>query len=205
MTKPFFEALRARLRASPANLLSLPGVSLKESAVLVPLYLRGGVPRVLFTKRPLTLRTHAGQISFPGGTRDPEDLTPLHTALRETQEELGVQPDSIEVLGMLDEIPTITQFRIVPFVGVLPSEPRLTPNPEEIAELIEAPLGALLEPSIHRVERWEVSSQEREVYFYDYGPHVIWGATARILRELLAHVRELPEGRALLDGVGRVP
>lgn len=186
-----FERLRAQLKARPARPLNLPGLSLRESAVLVPLFVRSGRAHALFTKRPTTLRTHAGQISFPGGARDPEDVTPLHTALRETREEIGVPPERVEVLGMLDEIPTITQFRIVPFVGVIPGDFPYVPSAEEIEEIIEVPLEALLDPSIHRVESWGPSEHEREIYFYDYGPHVIWGATARILKGLLTILAEL--------------
>jgi 8-oxo-dGTP pyrophosphatase MutT (NUDIX family) len=189
---PLFEQLKRKLEASPARALNLPGLSLRESAVLAPLFFRDGVPHALFTKRPMTLRNHAGQISFPGGARDPEDPTPLHTALRETKEELGIPIDSVEVLGMLDEIPTITQFRIVPFVGVIPGDFVYVPSAEEIEEIIEVPLTRLMDPSIHRSERRLVLEHEREIYFYDYGPHVIWGATARILKSLLAVIAELP-------------
>jgi 8-oxo-dGTP pyrophosphatase MutT (NUDIX family) len=186
-----FQRLKARLHRDPGKALNLPGAQLRESAVLAPVFLRGGEPWLLFTKRPTTLRRHAGQISFPGGARDDEDPTPLHTALRETQEELGIPEERVEVLGMLDEIPTITSFRIVPFVGAIPADLPLRPNPEEIAELIEVPVRALLSPSLPRVEMWNVMEKEREVYFYDYGAHVIWGATARILKDLLAIIREL--------------
>jgi len=186
-----FQKLKARLHRDPGKALHLPGAQLRESAVLAPLFLREGEPWLLFTKRPTTLRRHAGQISFPGGARDDEDPTPLHTALRETQEELGIPEERVEVLGMLDEIPTITSFRIVPFVGAIPADFPLRPNPEEIAELIEVPVRALLSPTLPRVEMWNVMEKEREVYFYDYGAHVIWGATARILKDLLAIIREL--------------
>ena len=186
-----FPRLKARLHRDPGKALNLPGAQLRESAVLAPLFLREGEPWLLFTKRPTTLRRHAGQISFPGGARDDEDPTPLHTALRETQEELGIPEERVEVLGMLDELPTITSFRIVPFVGAIPEGLTLRPNPEEIAEVIEVPVRALLSPSLPRVEMWNVMEKEREVYFYDYGAHVIWGATARILKDLLAIIREL--------------
>ena len=186
-----FQRLRSRLRERPGQALAFPIAQLRESAVLAPLFLRGGEPWLLFTRRPTTLRRHAGQISFPGGARDAEDSTPLHTALRETSEELGIPPDRVEVLGVLDEIPTITSFRVLPFVGVIPEDLPLRPDPEEIAELIEVPVRALLAPSLPRVEMWNLMEKEREVYFYDYGAHVIWGATARILKDLLAVLKEL--------------
>jgi len=197
---PRFEQLRARLARTPGRALNLPGLVLRESAVLVPLFLRQGLPHLLFTKRPATLRTHAGQISFPGGARDPEDPTPLHTALRETEEEVGIDRSGVEVLGLLDEIPTITEFRIAPFVGVIPGHGRYRPSAEEIDELIEVPVAHLLAVGGPRVERHPVRGTLRDVYYYDYGNHVIWGATARILRDLLQLIDELPSWK---EGSGR--
>lgn len=190
--EPLFEQLGERLSRHPPRAVSLPGLSLREAAVLVPLFFRGGRPFGLFTKRPTTLRQHAGQISFPGGTRDEDDLTPLHTALREAEEELGIPPHLVKVSGMLDELPTITQFRIIPFVGVIPDGLVLRPSPEEIEEVIEVPLPALLRPGVLRTERWGGEGPDREIHFYDYGAHTIWGATARILHNLLSHLVELP-------------
>ncbi len=164
---------------------------------MVPLTFREGSPRILFTLRPESLRRHGGQISFPGGVRDPGDLTPLHAALRELQEEVGVEAQRVEVLGMLDEIPTITDFRVVPFVGRLTPGTVLQPDPEEIAELIEVPLGVLLEPARQRVERHFIRGAERDIYFFEYAGHTIWGATARILRNLLDQAAELPAWKEL--------
>ena len=99
---PRFIELAERLQRHPGRSLNLPGLELRDSAVLVPFLVRGGVPHLLFTLRPAHLRRHPGQVSFPGGVRDPGDATPLHTALREMREELGVPERSVEVLGMLD-------------------------------------------------------------------------------------------------------
>ena len=182
-----YHQLRERLERSPGKPFPfpLPGIVLRESAVLVPLFVRGGEPHVLVTRRPETLRTHAGQISFPGGSRDPEDDTPLHTALRETHEELGVPPERVRVLGMLDEVPTLTGYRIVPFVGAIPPDARYQPSADEIAEVIEVPLWHLMDPKRRRIEKRTALGREFDVYFYDYGEHVIWGATAHILTNLL--------------------
>lgn len=190
-----WEELRAHLAHRPGRALNLPGLQLRESAVLVPLFVRAELPHALFTRRPSTLRTHAGQISFPGGSRDPEDATPLHTALRETEEELGIARAQVEILGMLDEIPTITEFRIAPFVGVIPGDGAYRPNPDEIAEVLEVPLPHLLHEATVRVEQYEVRGKMRDVYFYEWQGHTIWGATARILRDLLTVLAALPSWR----------
>jgi len=183
--EPLFEQLREELEKRPGKVLEKPSPGLRESAVLAPLFMRQSQPFAVFTKRPAALRQHGGQIAFPGGVRDPEDLTPLHTALRETHEELGIQPREVTVLGMLDEVPTITNYRVLPFVGVIPADFRYLANPEEIEEVIEVPLAHLFNPAIQRTERRWVMDKEREIYFYDYGPYVIWGVTGRILRGLL--------------------
>lgn len=192
-----FAQLAAHLRAHPGQPLELPGVELRQAAVLVPLAVRGAVPVAIFTRRPDTLRRHAGQISFPGGVRDPADTTPLHTALREAEEEVGVGPAEVAVLGMLDEIPTITEFRVVPFVGRLSPQTVLDPSPAEIAELIEVPLAALQEPARQRVEKRFIRGAERDIYFFEYAGHTIWGATARIVRNLLDVTAELPAWKDL--------
>jgi 8-oxo-dGTP pyrophosphatase MutT (NUDIX family) len=190
--EPLFEQLRQELEKRPGKMLEQPQPGLRESAVLAPLFIRDAQPYLVFTKRRAALRNHGGQISFPGGARDPDDSTPLHTALRETREELGIPPETIEVLGMLDEVPTITNFRILPFVGAIPTDFAYLPSPDEIEKVIEVPLVHLFNPSVHRVERRWVMESEREIYFYDYGPNVIWGVTARILRGLLQLIGGLP-------------
>jgi 8-oxo-dGTP pyrophosphatase MutT (NUDIX family) len=191
-----FAQLRQQLEASPPERLDLPDQSLRQAAVLVPLFMLENELHVLFTKRPDSLRNHGGQISFPGGMREPADASPLHTALRETQEEIGLPPERVEVLGPLDEVQTITQFWIVPFVGMIPPHFLYQTHPSEVEAVIEAPVRKLLDPTIHRVERRRVMNEEQEIYFYDYGPHLIWGATARILRNLLRLLSHLPEFKA---------
>ncbi len=190
----FFDTLEARLSSRPPRPLNLPGLVLRESAVLVPLFEREGVPHILFTRRPAHLRHHANQFSFPGGGRDAEDPTPLHTALRETEEELGIARTQVRVLGMLDEVPTTTSFRIQPFVGVIPGDGQYRPSAEEVAFILEVPLAGLLDPSILRTEKREVRGVEYDVYFYTYDSHVIWGATARILYNLLERIPDLLPG-----------
>lgn len=181
----FFERLRTRLRTVPSKSLEAPGLSLREAAVLAPLFWRGGEPWTYLTQRPMTLRKHPGQISFPGGGRDQADLTPLHTALRETHEELGIPPDRVDVLGMLGAMPTITAYWVTPFVGVVPADMPLAPNPVEIEAVLEAPLWRL------RREKRRLYEAERDAFVWDEGRHVVWGATWRMLNQLLEHVEAI--------------
>lgn len=187
-----FDDIEQRLAQAPKRSFDLPGLNLRESAVLLPLFERGGEPYVLFTKRPATLRAHAGQISFPGGSSDPEDPTPLHTALRETQEEVGIPIDEVRVLGALDDCPTVTGYRIHPFVGVVPGHGGYTPSEVEIEEILEVPLAFLLDPKNRRVELWPWRGEQHEVHFYDWGRHVIWGATGRIVADFVERIANLP-------------
>ena len=187
-----FTELSRALQQHPGRQLNLPGLELRDSAVLAPFILRAGEPRLLFTLRPAHLRRHAGQVSFPGGARDPEDPTTLHTALRELREELDVPEESVEVLGMLDEIPTTSEFRVVPYVGLLDPSVELHPDAGEIAELLEIAVSDLVVPGLRRTEKRFYRGAERDVYFYDVGRHTIWGATARILSTLLSVISELP-------------
>ncbi|MBS1149443.1 MAG: hydrolase, family [Myxococcaceae bacterium] len=179
----FFERLRAELQKAPPKSIESGGMLLKEAAVLAPLFWRGDEPWVYLTMRPLTMRKHPGQISFPGGARDPDDLTPLHTALREADEELGIPPDQVEVLGMLAGMPSITSYYVTPFVGVVPASLKLRPNPEEVGELIEAPLLRL------RAEKRVFYEADRDVFVWDDAQHVVWGLTWRFVRELAEHAR----------------
>lgn len=178
----FFARLKDSLHRTPSKTFEAPGLVLKEAAVLAPLFWRGGEPWAYLTRRPLTLRKHPGQISFPGGGREPADLTPLHTALRETKEELGIDPEKVEVLGLLGSMPTVTSFWVTPFVGVIPEDVPLTPNPEEIDEVIAAPLWRL------RREKRHLYQADRDVFVWDDARHVVWGATWRMLGQLVEHV-----------------
>ena len=179
----FFQALGRQLRQGPPRSIEPGGMLLREAAVLAPLFWRAGEPWVYLTMRPKTMRKHPGQISFPGGEKDPADLTPLHPALREANEELGIPPEQVEVLGMLGAMPTVTSYYVTPFVGVVPAELRLTPNPAEVGELIEAPLRRL------RLEKRFLYGADRDAFVWDDGQHVVWGATWRMVRELAEHVR----------------
>jgi len=181
----FFGRLKDQLHRAPSKSLEAPGLILKEAAVLAPLFWRGGEPWAYLTRRPMTLRTHPGQISFPGGGREAGDLTALHTALRETREELGIAPENVDVLGVLGAMPTITSFWVTPFVGVVPEDVKLSPNPIEIDEVIAAPLWRL------RREKRILYQAFREVFVWDDARHVVWGATWRMLGQLVEHVEAI--------------
>lgn len=155
------------------------------AAVLLPLLCKGGEWHVLVTQRTQDVEHHKGQISLPGGACEPQDETLMDTALRETYEEIGIPPDGVEVLGVLDDFPTITSFVVTPFVGVVPHPFSYRLNPLEVAAVVEVPLAFLCDPARLRVEQREYDGRTYPVLFWDFGPYTIWGATARILKDLL--------------------
>src|SRR5438552_3032019 len=138
--EPLRDLLRASLRPAPGMAAPGPG---RPAAVLIPL-VQGLEPEVIFTRRAADLPRHAGEISFPGGMHDAVDGDLLATALREAEEELGLSPDAVDVLGALEPISTYTTgFWVTAFVGALDGAPELTPNPQEIAEVLQAPVRVL--------------------------------------------------------------
>lgn len=155
------------------------------AAVLLLLYLREGSCHVLFTKRTEHLHHHRGEISFPGGVRHPGDRDALATALRETEEEVGIVPADVEILGVLDDFYSIHDYLVTPFVGLLPADPRFRINGGEIERLIEVPLSHLRRPDIFRTEDWSWRGRQHPVYFYQWGGDEIWGLTAAILKQFL--------------------
>jgi 8-oxo-dGTP pyrophosphatase MutT (NUDIX family) len=182
--------LRNHLPAFPA--VGAPPVSpiVREAAVLAPLYALTGRPHLLFTRRTTQLRKHSGEISFPGGSRDPVDDTLLMTALRESYEELALDVQQVEAVGALETVfSAVSNFLVTPFVGWLgEGAPNVEPNPGEVAEVIYAPLHALADPAIFHEEIWTRGGVEHTIYFFDLGPHRIWGLTGRILRSFLAQL-----------------
>jgi len=158
----------------------------RPASVLVPLFLRDERVFVLLTKRTADLSTHAGQISFPGGKREASDVDGRMTALREAEEELGLHPAAVDIVGELDDCPTfVTNFVISPTVGIIPDRYPFVPSVGEIELLIEAPLDELVTPGALRTEIVQREGEEHQLLYYSVGPHVVWGATARILTQLL--------------------
>lgn len=141
--------------------------------------------RILFVKRSERVSRHKGQISFPGGIVETWDGSRLETALREAQEEIGLPPDTVEILGSLDDSETSTQFVITPFVGLVRGPVIYRPDEREIDRVLQLPLSDFLDPGNFRVEQWERDGRLRPVYFYEVEGEVVWGATARILKEFL--------------------
>lgn len=154
----------------------------KQAAVLMPFYLVDGNWHLIVTLRTHTVNKHKGQISFPGGAIEPEDTDLQHTALRETEEEIGLARQDVELLGVHDDIRTVTDFVITPYVGLIPHPYEFTPSKHEIAELIFVDLQQLLDPTIFRMEVGQFFGQKNyKIYYFDYQGHIIWGATAKII------------------------
>lgn len=161
-----------------------PPRSLREAAVLVPLVDRGSEPTVLLTLRTAHLTAHAGQISFPGGRIEDRDADPLAAALRETEEEIGVGPDRVDIVGRLNTYITRTGFRVQPYVGVLRPPLALTPDPFEVAETFEVPLSFILSRDMPKRHTRVFQGRERLFYVFTYRDRYIWGATAGMLQNL---------------------
>jgi len=193
------DELRARLIAvtatPPAGRVvygdDVPGAMEKPSvpaAVLVPVVL-GNPPGILLTKRTPHLKSHAGQVSFPGGRIDPEDADPEAAALREALEEIALDPANVEVLGRMDEFVTGTGYRITPVVGLLPPGLVYHPSPHEVEAVFELPVSVLLDPDAPRRQRHHVRGVWREYWVWPHPDHYIWGATAAILVHLARELR----------------
>jgi 8-oxo-dGTP pyrophosphatase MutT (NUDIX family) len=186
-------ALRAALAcpAGPSSDFDLnPGLRppsdrpLRPAAVLVPVWLRPEAAGLILTKRASHLKHHPGQIAFPGGKVDATDAGPEAAALREAQEEIGLSPSQVEVVGTLPIHETVTGFAVTPVVGLVRGA--FTPVPEagEVEEAFTVPLSHVLTPARFAIERRQWMGVWRRYYAVPYGPYYIWGATARILRGL---------------------
>ena len=155
-----------------------------QAAVLIPIVARPDGPTVLLTQRAAALRNHSAQIAFPGGRVDAVDGSPVITALRETEEEIGLAREHVRTLGFLDAYLTGTGYRVTPVVGLVEPPFALTINTHEVDEAFETPLSFLLDPANHRREGREWKGVYRTYYAMPFGDRYIWGATAGMIRNL---------------------
>jgi 8-oxo-dGTP pyrophosphatase MutT (NUDIX family) len=188
--RPSMDRVRRVLAAAPPaapSPVEALGAS-AASAVLVPLYEHDGEVWVVLTRRAWHLRAHRGEVSFPGGRQEPdEDL--WETALREAWEEVDLDRAAAECIGELDHLSTVTSRSfIIPYVGVLPGRPELTPNEHEVDAILHVPLAELLSPDVYRQEVWSWAGVERPIHFFELVGDTLWGATASILVDLLTRI-----------------
>jgi 8-oxo-dGTP pyrophosphatase MutT (NUDIX family) len=178
--------MRMSTRPRPGLEVRPPGHQPRQGGVLILLYPKDGHLHFPLTRRTETLGDHKGQISLPGGAREGDE--PLEwTALRETHEELGVDPRSVKVLGVLTPLYIFhSDYCITPYVAARPACPTFVPDPVEVAEVLEVPLLTLLDPAIRREEEWVLHETITRVRFYQIGEHKVWGATAMVLSEFAA-------------------
>jgi 8-oxo-dGTP pyrophosphatase MutT (NUDIX family) len=208
------ELLRKPLPGMEAQLKMAPSARIRElfsshtekqpvmSSVLIPIYLKGGVIHTLFIRRPDYPGIHGGQMAFPGGRSEPFDVDHMGTAIRETEEEIGVERDLIQIAGALTPlyIPP-SNYMVYPFVGIIPSEPVFTPDPSEVAEVVEIPLQDLLKPGSTQTLAPSPEFHFMEVPAFVIGSNVIWGATAMITAELIALIKSNRLEMKLMDVV----
>ena len=157
----------------------------KPSAVLMPFFCEGNELKLLFTIRHKNLKHHKGEISFPGGKQEANDKDLLETALRETEEEIGIKSDQIEILGRLDDLFTITKYVITPFIGIIKGKFSITTSDAEVFRVIKVPLSIFGKNGCFQEEAWEQNKTSYPIYYYYYRRNIIWGATAYIMNQFM--------------------
>lgn len=189
----FDQNLKSYLKEKPKRMLNSLAVDNPIPASTLTLLIRksDGMDYILFNKRTDMVEHHKGQICFPGGRQDDDDEDLIFTAKRETHEEMGIRPGAIQVLGQLGEIFTPTGYKITPFVGRLSKPHIYKPNPFEIDEIFEVSLDYLLSSEAYHTEPREYDRKVYQMPVFTYEDYKIWGATAKILKDLLDAIREI--------------
>ncbi|MGY5453318.1 CoA pyrophosphatase [Agarivorans sp. MS3-6] len=160
----------------------------QAAAVLLPIVIKQGQPeRIVLTQRSAQLRHHPSQISLPGGKRDPDDISLAYTALRETHEEIGISPETFTIHGQLPKQTTVSNFSVRPFVATTTETLLFDINSDEVAQVMVLPLAPFLNLNNYHRYQFHRKGQLEKVYFIEVDKHVIWGATAKILRDLASH------------------
>lgn len=179
-------AMAPKLRLSKEQYLATDKKP-RESAVMVLLYPHAVAPHLVLIERPTYDGAHSGQVSFPGGRVEPEDADLTNTALRETEEEVGIYRDQIQVLGgMTDLYIPASRFLVYPFIGFVTEKPRFIPEPKEVAAIIEVPISYLLQPQVRKETTMRLFDNRQVMTpYFDIQGHVVWGATAMMLNEFL--------------------
>jgi 8-oxo-dGTP pyrophosphatase MutT (NUDIX family) len=187
--------VRARFADLPAPDPVDPS-GLRPAAVLLPLFEEGGAARLVLTRRPDGMPSHRGEIAFPGGKIEPGvDRDARDAALREAEEEIGLRPDTVDVIAELPTMATVVgTFMISPFVGIVDGRPQLTADPREVDRVFDVSLTELLADGVYREERWPGAAGgfDHPVAFFELPDETVWGATARILMGFLAHLVDVP-------------
>jgi 8-oxo-dGTP pyrophosphatase MutT (NUDIX family) len=185
------DELRARLKRAPPTYAVYGddgtegrAAASTAAAVLIPVVAHAHELSVLFTQRTTHLRSHSGQVAFPGGRAEPGDASAEFTALREAEEEIGLRPESVEVLARLPDYRTRTGYVVTPVIGLLTPPLALTPDPNEVAEIFEVPLDFLMHERNRQRRTREFQGQTVGYYVFEYQGRVIWGATAGMLVNL---------------------
>lgn len=183
--EPTLEALLARVRGREPGRIAPPFPEARSSAVLIVVHDAPGGPEALFTRRAQHLRNHRGEISFPGGRMDPGE-TPEQAALREAEEEVGLDPALVTLHGELDHLSTVvSKSYIIPVVATVDARPVLHPAPDEVERILWVPLAELARPDTYREEWWGTPPLDRPLHFFELDDETIWGATGRMLHQLL--------------------
>jgi 8-oxo-dGTP pyrophosphatase MutT (NUDIX family) len=189
----FEHELKATLEQREKTVLSPAGMTV--AAVLVPLFRKDGTHHVLLTKRSDKVEHHKGEVSFPGGKLDNTDPDMLSCALRETEEEVGIDPAAVRIIGELDDFYTVaTQYLVVPFVGFIPYPYKFRPSDREIDEILDVPIDIFFDPSRRENYTVQFGGRSLDVISYQWKHYHIWGATARILEHFADLIEAIEDG-----------